>query len=87
MFAIAFVAVTQERETEAVLRIGNYLSCRNASVVRTHPDPKMSHLVPHNHLEICLSFILKKSTLTNIYLAIYSFCSSLAIFHVTGYFS
>lgn len=26
MFATAFVAVTQERETEAVLRIGNYLS-------------------------------------------------------------
>lgn len=81
MFATAFVAVTQEREKE-----GNYLSCRNASVVRTHPDPKMSHLVPHNHLEICLSFIFKKSTLTNIYWAIYSFCSSLAIFHVTGYF-
>lgn len=62
MFAPAFVAVTQERETEAVLRIGNYLSCRNAYVVRTLPGPKMSHLVTHNRLEICLSFIFKKKS-------------------------
>lgn len=63
MLATAFVAVIQESETEAVLRIGNYLSCRNAYVVRTHPGPKMSHLVTHNHLEICLSFIKNKVSL------------------------